>query len=85
MGDGDQHPEFQQLDVKTAIRDGLRSPHGPRLLPRTFSPTQLGVFQTKLTNGNTANLLQIRNPWGNQDSTLIWNDSDPRWSQVLPE
>ena len=43
------------------------------------------MYETKLKNGNTAKLVQIRNPWGDQDAkNIIWNDKDPRWNQVIP-
>ena len=29
--------------------------------------------------------MQVRNPWGNQQSKLLWNDKDPKWEQVSPE
>ncbi len=28
--------------------------------------------------------MQIRNPWGTQESQLVWNDKDPRWADVYP-
>ena len=46
---------------------------------------KIGAYETKLKNGETVKLMQIRNPWAESESKLTWNDEDPIWDQVYPE
>ena len=44
---------------------------------------QMGIYETILKTGKKVKLVQIRNPWGNKESQLMWNDNDPIWNEVL--
>jgi hypothetical protein len=54
-------------------------------LPMGHAYSLLGAYETRLKNGKTVRLLQIRNPWGTSESKLTWNDKDPIWDEVYPE
>lgn len=44
--------------------------------------TVLGAYEVSLINGAKYKIVLCRNPWGDTDSTMRWNDRDPVWNYV---
>lgn len=51
--------------------------------PGAHSFSILGAISIKDKNGNKTDLLLLRNPWGFSLYNGSWNNSDPRWTDVL--
>jgi len=44
-----------------------------------------GFAQVNTTDGETVELMRIRNPWGHHEFTGEWSDSSPEWDRVSQE